>query len=199
MQHITIESRIEWGTWIEGAESEAGRTKELLTNLKAQNQIEQCRPNLSHCETGEEDDLDAPNNVQEIDPEFELNENRRILNERDTSFPINSNNASKSSFRHIVSYSVMKKNKEHYKQLDTMEGILSWTDSYGSTAAHHAAFMKLTRSVEALRELGASMWHSNRGGGTPAALMDGFTSLKEDGSPEFSAEDFDLHSTLCNG
>ncbi len=146
-----------------GSEGSWKRTKELLAKSKAQDQSKPCKQRQYRDGTNGQDNPDASSEVQNIDAEFELNENKRIMDEK-VKNPTLLGDSRNNSLRNLVSFYVMKKNKGHYTPLEILDGMISWTDSYGSTVAHHAAFMKLKRSVHALCELGASLWISNKGG-----------------------------------
>ncbi len=198
-QHNTTDAEIgtlEKQKWIYDAQIEADRKKMLLEGGNAKIEPKKCRQ--SQIKSDGQGIHRAPVEQQDIDAEFELNENKNlVLGMSSPTADTPTMRSSSKSLRHLVSFHMIR--KQHYTPLDFLDGLVKWTDSYGSTAAHHAAFMNLKLSVAALSDLGASLWIPNRGGETPAALMDGFSTLKEDSSPELSADDFDLHTACSKG
>jgi SpoVK/Ycf46/Vps4 family AAA+-type ATPase/DNA-binding transcriptional MerR regulator len=63
----------------------------------------------------------------------------------------------------------------NYEPLDNITELIKFQDKAGNSAAHHAAFIGLIKSAEALFQAGASRWLPNRDGDTPAGLLAGLT------------------------
>ena len=62
-----------------------------------------------------------------------------------------------------------------FEALPDIDALCQFTDKNGNTACHHAAYMGLHQTFEALVAHGASRWQENKGGDTPSCLRDGFS------------------------
>jgi SpoVK/Ycf46/Vps4 family AAA+-type ATPase len=173
----------QWEAWSAIASREASRTKQKLQNLK--NKPEKAAT------SGQGAPTPAHQTFAGLDPDFEAKESLRILR---------AGGQKNGVLRHLVSFHAVRRlGQQRFEPVRSLESLIKWTDSWGSTAAHHLAFMGLPRAYETLRSYGASVWIPNNGKETAAALADGFCELRADGYPQLAPEDFEVHRACFHG
>jgi len=63
--------------------------------------------------------------------------------------------------------------QSHFDKVENITNLISWKDKEGNTAAHYAAQLGLSKSLQALYAAGASKWTENKYGETPAGIIAG--------------------------
>jgi hypothetical protein len=172
-----IERHEAWKGWGRSAEAEAKRVAEILRDVGKLRRSAEGKAAPSDSEGSSDGESEA-----DVDANAEIMENARlrdVLQGRAPQDPPPVRHGSDAPHdlglerqtSHVF-YSL-----PHYDPLPGIRALSQWRDSFGSTAAHHAAVMGLRRALQALCDAGASRWATNKAGETPAALADGLSGL----------------------